>query len=466
MKDWRFGGAKLGACSSARRRVKGMEDKFEVCSSSRFNESISDYAVPFGADVNARSEALSAWVDGEGQAFQFFRCHEGPVATRCRVTTYAGTTFEGNNFASHDYLGLCQDDRIRQAAIEAIATFGTHSAGSEPMGGGMRIGKLLEQELSNYTRFPNLVLFPTGWAAGYGALKALVRPGDHIVMDGLAHDCLQQGARAGTPNISFFAHNNVANAAKRIARARAASPSAAVFVVTESLFSMDSDAPDFKRLIEACREHGAYLVVDVAHDLGAVGPRGLGALEDDSVLSGIDCIVGSFSKTYASIGGFVGTRTRGTELYVRGFSGTYTFSNYLMPSQIAAVREALRIIRDPEGDLLRAKAINNAIVLRQALANKGVQVYGTPSPMVITRIGDERKARGVYLACLRNGLILNCIEYPACRRGEARLRLQVSPRHTHQQLIRAAEIIAAAIAGHDSTTSEVVSPASGANVTA
>ncbi|MEQ1714662.1 MAG: aminotransferase class I/II-fold pyridoxal phosphate-dependent enzyme, partial [Hyphomicrobium sp.] len=95
---------------------------------------------------------------------------------------------------------------------------------------------------------------------------------------------------------------------------------------------------------------------------------------------------------------------------------------------------------------LRNQTMENAIILREALARRGIEVYGTPSPMVITRTGDERKARLVYAECLRRGLILNCIEYPACRRGEARLRLQVSPRHTPQQLATAAEIIVTAIA--------------------
>ncbi len=416
--------------------------------SGHLHRTISDFASPVGTDVDARSQALDNWVGAATRAetFQFFRCNLVAATTSTRVAGFNGTTYEGINFASQDYLGLVQDERIRQAAIDAICTLGTHSAGSEPMGGGLRIGKLLEQELAEFTRFPNIVLFPTGWAAGYGAIKALARPDDRIVMDALAHDCLQQGARASTPHVSYFAHNNIESAAKRIARARAVSPKSAVFVVTESLFSMDSDGPDLVRLIEVCRKHGAYLIVDAAHDLGAMGPRGLGALENQGALSDIDCIIGSFSKTFASMGGFVATRSLGTELYVRGFSGTYTFSNYLMPPQIAAVRESLRIVRSPEGERLRSQTMENSLILREALANKAVDVYGPSSPMVITRIGAEHRARLVYRECLRNGLILNCIEYPACRRGEARLRLQVNPRHTPVHLAKAAEIIAIALA--------------------
>lgn len=408
--------------------------------------SVSDYAVPSGRDVELRCEPLAAWVESSRQLFQFFRCHEGGVTTRCKVTTFDGATYEGINFGSQDYLGLTQNDRIRLAAADAIATLGTHSAGSEPMGGGLRIGKLLEAELSEFIQFPNVVLFPTGWAAGYGAIKGLVRPDDRIVMDALSHDCLQQGARAATSNVSIFPHNDVVAAERRIARARAASADDAVFVITESLFSMDSDVPDLVKLIDACRRHDAYLILDVAHDLGAVGARGLGALEDQGVLNGVDCIIGSFSKTFASMGGFVATRSLGTELYIRGFSGAYTFSNYLMPPQIAAVREALRTVRGPDGQELRAQTLKNSIILREALARKGVGVYGLPSPIVITRVGDEQAARRAYLECLQNGLILNCIEYPACRRGEARLRLQLSPYHTENELLNVAETIARALA--------------------
>lgn len=349
------------------------------------------------------------------------------------------------NLASQDYLGLSRHPEVMSAAAEACLEHGTHSAGSEPMGGGFGAAKRLEADLADFIGHEHVVLFPTGWGAGYGAIKALVRPTDHIVMDALAHDCLQHGARASTPNITYFAHNDMDSLEKRLRRIRGASPSAAILVITESLFSMDSDFPDFRRFVDVCRAASATTLVDVAHDLGALGPEGRGTLAAQGCLEGIDIVMGSFSKTFASIGGFVACHSRAVSYMIRGFSGTYTFSNFLMPAQVAAVHTALKIVRSPEGDLLRAATAERALTLRIALQRQGLQVLGQPSPIILPAVGAEPIARLAYRRSLENGVILNCIEYPACRRGDARLRLQVSPKMELDSLRRAADVVAESV---------------------
>jgi 7-keto-8-aminopelargonate synthetase-like enzyme len=208
---------------------------------------------------------------------------------------------------------------------------------------------------------------------------------------------------------------------------------------------MDSDHPDFNRLLDACAEHSAFLMVDCAHDLGLLGPEGRGVLGEQGVLERVDFLVGSFSKSFACIGGFFATRGKGTAYQVRGFSGSYTFSNYLIPAQVAAVRAALGIISSAEGQRLREASIERCLYLRRALERRGVPSIGRPSAMVIVPIGSEAVARRAYRHCLELGVIVNCIEFPACRRGEARFRLQVTPRHTPRQLESAADIVAQAI---------------------
>jgi 7-keto-8-aminopelargonate synthetase-like enzyme len=333
-------------------------------------------------------------------------------------------------------------------------------------GGGLAAAKQLEAELSDFVEHAHVVLFPTGWAAGYGSIKALIRPYDHIVIDILAHDCLQHGASASTPNISRFPHNDLSGLSKRLEKIRRQDPEAAILVVTESLFSMDSDHADMKKFVEICRTFDATTLVDVAHDLGVLGPDGKGVLAESGVLQDIDFIVGSFSKTFACIGGFLAAHSRAATYYARGFSGSYTFSNYLIPPQIAAIREALRIVRTPaifenatllkqshcsngyvsaSGADLRARTLAGAARLRSGLTDAGFQVFGRTSALVLPLIGDEGIARRAYRECLENGVILNSIEYPACRRGAARFRLQITPQHCDAELQTAIDALSNAL---------------------
>lgn len=408
---------------------------------------LADYKDPAGRDIIARCKPFADWVDAsraEG-LFQFLRHHSGAMDLEAEVVGWGGHRYRGVNLASQDYLGLARHPAVMSASAEACLKHGTHSAGSEPMGGGFGEAKKLEAELAEFVGHEHVVLFPTGWGAGYGSIKALVRPDDHIVMDALAHDCLQQGARASGADITYFAHNDMDSLEKRLQRIRATSPHAAILVVTESLFSMDSDHPDFRRFVDVCRAASATTFVDVAHDLGALGPEGRGVPAAQHCLEDIDVVMGSFSKTFASIGGFVATHSRPVSYMIRGFSGTYTFSNFLMPAQVAAVAAALRIVRSAEGDALRAATAERALALRAGLLAHGLQVLGQPSPIILPAIGAEPIARLAYRRSLENGVILNNIEFPACRRGDARFRLQVSPRFELDSLRRAADVVAEAV---------------------
>jgi 7-keto-8-aminopelargonate synthetase-like enzyme len=412
------------------------------------SRSLADFQNPPGRNLSTRYSDFADWVrrSSERGLFQFLRWHEEAPDTRSSVRDHCGKKHSGLNLASQDYLGLARHPSVVAGAVDALTRFGAHSSGSEPMGGGLGSAKALERQVAALTGHRRVVLFPTGWAAGYGAIKGLVRPDDVVVMDVLAHDCLQHGARASTANLHHFAHNDVVSCAKRVRNARRAHPDSAILVVTESLFSMDSDHPDFSALVALCREHEAHLMVDCAHDLGLLGEGGRGVLHEAGVLGEVDFLVSSFSKTFASIGGFFATHDTGTESAVRGFSGSYTFSNFMVPSQVAAISAAIRIVASPEGDALRAETLRNARTLRDALDANGIETCGRTSAIVIARIGPERIARTAYRHCLEQGLILNCIEYPACRRGEARFRLQVTPSHEADDLRRAARVVAESLA--------------------
>ena len=179
---------------------------------------------------------------------------------------------------------------------------------------------------------PEAVLFPTGWAAGYGVIRGLVRSADHIVIDALAHVCLQEGANAATRNIYTHRHLDLDHCRHWLQKIRAKDVENGIMVVTEGLFSMDSDTPDIAALQNLCHEYNATLLVDVAHDLGSLGEEGRGHIGIQKMLGKVDLVMGSFSKTFASNGGFIACRNRAVKEYLRFYSPPATFSNALSQS--------------------------------------------------------------------------------------------------------------------------------------
>ena len=194
-----------------------------------------------------------------------------------------------------------------------------------------------------------------------------------------------------------------------------------------------------------CREYGATLLVDVAHDFGSLGPDGAGHIGREEMLGEIDIVMGAFSKTFGSNGGFVATRHAGVRSYIEAFGGPHAFSNSMSPIQIATVRESLRIVRSVEGEERRRSLMTNVNTLRAALAAHGLRCLGDPSAVVPVLIGHTGLARLASGEVLRRGLFSNLVEFPAVGVRSARFRMQVQSSHTPAQALEAAAITAAAI---------------------
>ena len=367
----------------------------------------------------------------------------GPVLTRAQAHDRKGRLLaDGINFASQDYLSLACHPQIQTAAVEAIARYGVHSAGSPALMGNTTLSVELEQRLAAFLGMRSCALFPTGWGAGYGAIRTLVRANDHVVIDHLSHACLWEGARGATKNVHSFAHLSVQALEENLARIRQQDPSGGILVVTESLFSMDADSPDLQAHQDLARRYHATLLVDMAHDLGSMGPTGLGALETQNMVGKIDVLMGSFSKTFAANGGFVACNEPGLKLAIRFGCGPHTFTNAMSPVQAAVVLKALDIVQSPEGQVRRQSLMNNALHLRQALEGTGYKVLGLPSavvPLVVGGIGHSRLLARFMLA---GGMLVNLVEHPAVARDASRLRLQIMADHTFEQIDQLTRVLA------------------------
>ena len=345
-----------------------------------------------------------------------------------------GTPFKGHNFASQDYLSLASHPDLVKAAIRAIETYGLHSAGSAALMGNTALSVELERRLSSFLGYDDVVVFPIGWAAGYGAVKTLVKPQDHVVIDILAHACLQEAAHDATDNVHLHSHMNVRAVESRLARIRREDQTCGILVVTETLFSMDSDFPDVAAMQAVCNQYNATLLVDCAHDLGALGVNGRGKLEDFDLVGKVDILVGAFSKSFASMGGFVATNNKGFRFGLRGQCGPSTFTNAMSPVQAATILAALDIVEGDEGRERRDRLMRNSLRLRAGLEEAGFEVLGKPSAVVPMLIGDVLLARLMTRYAVEFGGIVNLVEHPAVARNACRWRLQVMADHTEEQI--------------------------------
>jgi glycine C-acetyltransferase len=422
----------MGATMTNTNKTKPFDD----ISFGALTGSLRDFKLKQGTDMLGRTDGFFDWQEERR------RCDLWPYAkstatapkTHCAAKTDAGAQMEGVNFASQDYLSLSSHPAVKEAAMEAIKEYGVHSAGSAALLGNTRHSLLLEKRITEFLDGRETVLYPTGWSAGFAAIQGFVRPDDHVVMDVLAHSCLQEGARASTRNIHFHGHLNIRAMERRLQKIRANDTENGILLVTESLFSMHSDTPDIAAMRALCDQYNAVLLVDCAHDFGSMADDGRGHMSLQNVLNDVDIIIGSFSKTFASNGGFISVKDRATAEYLKYYSATQTFSNALSPVQAATVLAAFEIVDSAEGRDRRRKLMDNILYMRSEMGKVGLETLGDPSAIVPVRVGAEGLARIASRDLSNLGAIANLVEYPAVPQGGARFRVQVMSDHSHDDV--------------------------------
>jgi glycine C-acetyltransferase/8-amino-7-oxononanoate synthase len=412
-----------------------------------FEHSLADYSRPQGRNLLDRTRPYGDWVEARRAAgvWPFMRRLGSPPGPEATVVTPEGERREYLNFGTQDYLGLTSHPAVRAAATEAVAEFGPHSAGSGALLGNSTRSAMLAERLAQLVGMEHLMLFPTGWAAGYGAIVGLVRPYDYVLMDKLAHACLQAGAYAATPRVVRYDHASIDAAREALGKIRGEDARAGILVITEGLFSLDSDYLDIAKLQEVCREHDAILLVDLAHDLGSLGPGGTGQLGVQGIVGEVDLVMGSFSKTFASNGGFLAAHEKSVVEYAFAFSNSGTFSNGLSPIQASVVLAAVDIITSAEGDELRAQLLRVVDAVRGRFAEEEIHCLGEPSALIPVPLGNDAAARYASKLVRERGVLANLFEFPGVEVGSARFRMQAMARHTVEQGVEAATIVSGAI---------------------
>jgi 7-keto-8-aminopelargonate synthetase-like enzyme len=430
------------------REVQGMSDNQELAGSAfddkALTKSVLNFVSQKGTNLQDRTMPFREWIEVRRQSgtWPYSRVSmSSPADFVCVADERGNRERRCINFGSQDYLGLARDPRVLKEAKATIDDYGVHSAGSPALAGRTKHALALEHRLASFLRHESAVLFATGWAAGFGAIVGLARSNDTIVIDRFAHNCLAEGARHASQNILHFAHNDITSLNESLDKARQNDGSSGLFVIAESLYSMDSDSPNLNEMLRLVRQYDAILILDIAHDFGAMGKHGLGLLETIAADDWPDLILGSFSKTFASNGGFVAASTNVTE-YLRYHSPSMAFSNGISPVQATIVSRALDIVVSSEGCDLRSQLACNVDRLRHQMLFRGLTPAGLPSPIVPVFVGDEKLARLTARHLESNGLLVNLVEFPAVKKGTARFRFQVMSTHGSDAIDKAAQITA------------------------
>jgi glycine C-acetyltransferase len=329
---------------------------------------------------------------------------------------------------------------VEEAARAAIGEYGVHSAGSPVLCGRTKLLRDVECQIATILGTEDCLVCQTGWSAGFGVIAGLVRHYDTVILDARSHNCLQEGTRHATKRVRKFPHNDLEALEKLLQEERSKKPKNGLFVILESLYSMDSDQPDLASALELTRRYQATMILDIAHDFGAMGARGLGLIEKLKGKELPDIVMGSFSKTFAANGGFIGCPTA-VRHYLSDFGSPHLFSNAISPVQTGVVKCTLDLAFSARGEELRQALMRNILSLRSEMERAGMTAYGTPSPIVPVFVGDETIARLTSKHLFENGMLANLVEFPAVPRGAARFRFQVMATHSQHSILSAAQIL-------------------------
>jgi len=338
---------------------------------------------------------------------------------------------------TNNYLGLTFDADCIEKSVEATRNQGTGTTGSRVANGTYGGHIQLERALADFYGREHAMVFSTGYQANLGVLSTLVGRGDHLLLDADSHASIYDGSRLGGAEVIRFRHNNPDDLYKRLRRLEGAPGDR--LIVVEGIYSMLGDTSPLKEIAAVKRETGAYLLVDEAHSLGVLGATGRGLAEAAGVEADVDFIVGTFSKSLGSVGGFCVSDSADFDV-LRLVCRPYMFTASLPPGVVASTLEALvKLQAEPE---LRANLMNNAKRLYDGLCAMGYQTGPQVNPIVAVAMPDQETAVMAWKALLEAGLYLNLAIPPATPSNVCLLRSSISAAHTPKQIDTALALFA------------------------
>jgi 8-amino-7-oxononanoate synthase len=329
---------------------------------------------------------------------------------------------------SNNYLGLTHHPDVLEAARAALERYGSGCTGSRFLNGTLDLHERLEAELAEFLGKEACLVFSTGYQANLGLITGLVGRGDIVVLDKLDHASIVDGAKMSYGETERFNHGDMASLERKLHRVR---PGSGVMIIVDGVYSMEGDIADVPALVKVAQKFGAALAVDDAHAIGVLGPNGDGTAAHYGLTDDVDLIVGTFSKSLASIGGFVAASESVIE-FLKHFARPLMFTAALPPSNTAGVLAALHVLRrEPER---REQLWANTRRLQQGLRSLGFDIGPTQTPIVPFLIGEFEKTLVFWRRLFDAGVFTNPVVPPAVPPSQSRLRTSVMATHSAEQI--------------------------------
>lgn len=338
-------------------------------------------------------------------------------------------------FGSNSYMGLTNHPKVKEAAIAATKKYGTGMAGSPFLNGTLDIHKRLEERLADYIGKEDVMLYSTGFGVNLGVVSTLTGREDYIILDEQDHASIIEGRRLSFSNYLKYRHNDTSMLEQQLKKCDAGRVK---LIVTDGVFSMEGDVANLPEIVRLAKEHDATVMVDEAHGIGVFGEGGRGTCNHFGVTDDVDLIMGTFSKSFASIGGFIATDKEITN-YLRHHSRSYIFTASITPAATAAVDAALDImLAEPERQTHLWEITNYALENFRAM---GCEIGNTSTPIIPLFIRDDYKTFQVTRDLLDEGVFVNPVVTPAVAPHDTLIRYSLMATHTKEQVTRSLEAI-------------------------
>ena len=335
------------------------------------------------------------------------------------------------NLSSNNYLGFADHPRLKEAAIEAVQTYGCGTGSSRLIVGTLPLHTLLEERLAAFVESEAALLFSSGYTANMGVISSLVGPRDVILGDALNHASIIDGCRLSGAGYRTYAHRDTDDLARQLAEAQQSGQRGTRLVVTDSVFSMDGDVAPLPAIAQLCRQYDALLVVDEAHATGCLGPGGRGLVAQHGLAREVTATIHTLSKAFGSAGACV-TSSALIKEYLVNVARHFIFTTASPPSQLAACLAALDLLREqPDiAEQLQCKAA----FLRTQLQALGFETLASETQIIPILVGDSARALRMAELLREAGVYAVAIRPPTVPMGAARIRFSLMASHTEQDL--------------------------------
>lgn len=338
-------------------------------------------------------------------------------------------------FGSNCYTGLVNDPRVKEAAIEAIRKYGTGCAGSPFLNGTLDLHKELEARIADYIGKEDVIVYSTGFGTNLGVISTLTGREDYIICDEQDHASIVEGRRLSFSRPVKYKHNDMASLEEALAKCKADSIK---LVVTDGVFSMEGDVANLPAMVDLCKKYNATLMVDEAHSIGVFGEGGRGVCNHFGVTDDVDLIMGTFSKSFSSLGGFIATDKEITN-FLRHHSRSYIFTASITPASTAAALKAMEImIAEPERQEHLWKLTKMAL---DGFRERGFEIGNTSTPIIPLYIRDNMLTFTITRDLFDAGIFVNPVVSPAVASHDTLIRFSLMATHTEEQVQEALDKI-------------------------